>query len=156
MKKLISGFFVALLTFALGIFIYRVSSPKVSLETISKYTAFYDGMNVTVETYAQLKSYDDKSWYIGEPSEKMEIWTNLDISNVHINLETLHTQLKEDLNEQSYKRVRVLVKGKVIDSCNHLSDNGTITFGCCFGKSIKIVAQEVKQLAPVEVYTRPE
>lgn len=156
MKKFLISFIIPFLTFAAGVFIYRNSTPKVSLETISAHTWFYDGMNVEIESYAQLEFFDENGWSIGAPFEKKEVMTYLDLENNLTNIENLHLQLKEDLSKNHYKRAKVLVKGVVKDNCNHFSANGTISFGCCFGRSITIKAQEVKQLAPVEDYTRPE
>ncbi len=113
-------------------------------------------MYVEIETYAQLESYDENSWYIGEPFEKNEVWTNLDLEKNSTNLDALHFQLKENLSERNYKRAKVLVRGTIKDDCKTDAGNGSkISFGCCFGKSITIKAQEVIQLAPVENYIRP-
>ena len=156
MKKFLLNLLIPILTFVLGVGIYRVSSPNVSIQTITNYTLFYDGINVEIETYVQLESFDENIWYIGEPFEKMEVWTSLDLEKTSTNLDTLHSELKENLSEQSYKRAKVLVRGTVKDDCKvDRSESGTLSFGCCFGKSITIKAQEVIQLAPVEDYIRP-
>jgi hypothetical protein len=157
MKKFLLNLLIPILTFVIGVGIYRISSPNVSLAAISEYTFFYNGMNVQIETYAQLESYDGNSWYIGEPFEKQEVSTYLDLENNLTNLDTLHSQLKENLSEQKFKRVKVLVKGTVKDNCNQQGKTGgSISFGCCFGRSITIKAQEVIQLEPVEDYISPE
>lgn len=156
MKKFLLNLLFPILTFALGVGIYRVSSPAVSIQTITNYTSFYDGMNVEIETYVQLESYDENIWYIGEPFEKMEVRTSLDLEENSTNLDNLRIQLKENLAKQSYKRAKVLVRGTVKDDCKvDRSESGTLSFGCCFGKSITIKAREVIQLSPVEDYTRP-
>ena len=158
MKKFILNLLIPILTFALGVGIYRVSSPKVSLEKISNYTFFYDGINVEIETYAQLTSYDKENWYIGEPYEKKEVFTNLDLENNSTNLDILHSQLKENLSEQKFKRAKVLVKGTVKDDwkIDTWTNGDKIRFGCCCGKSLTVKAQEVIQLEPVEDYIKPE
>ena len=153
MKKFLLSFIIPILTFGFGVYIYRISTPNVSLETISNYTQFYDGMNVEIETYAQLLFFDENDWSIGEMFEKPEAATYLNLENNPTNLANLQNQLKENLTENHYKRAKVLVRGKVKDNC------GGLNFGkatCCFGRSITIQANEVIQLAPVEDYTRPE
>jgi hypothetical protein len=157
MKKFILNLLMPILTFALGVGIYRISSPTVSIETITEYTFFYDGMNVQIETYVQLEHFDENNWYIGEPFEKKEVWTNLDLENNSTDVTDLHSQLKENLSKEQFKRAKVLVKGVVKDDSKlEPSKSGTISFGCCFGKSITIKAQEVTQLEPVGDYIRPE
>ena len=157
MKKFLLNLLFPILTFALGVGIYRVSSPAVSIQTITNYTSFYDGMNVEIETYIQLESLDEDTWYIGEPFEKMEVWTYLDLEKNSNNLDTLHSQLKENLTKQSFKRAKVRVRGTVKDNCkSEMSKGGGISLGsCCYGKSITIKTQEIIQLSPVEDYTKP-
>ncbi len=115
-------------------------------------------MNVQIETFAQLESYDENSWYLGEPFEKKEVWTILDLEGNSTNLDTLHFQLKENLSKQHFKRAKVLVKGTVKDNCiPEVSKGGGVTLsGCCYGRSMTIKAQEVIQLEPVEDYNLPE
>lgn len=110
-----------------------------------------------IETYIQLKGYDENDWYIGEPFEKKESMTSLNLEKNSTNLDALHSQLKENHSEKNYKRAKVLVRGTVKDDCKiDRSESGTLSFGCCFGKSITLQATEVIQLSPVEDYTRPE
>jgi len=157
MKKFLLNLLIPLLTFTLGVGIYRIASPNVSIATISGYTFFYDGMNVKIQTYAQLASYDENEWYLGEPFEKKEVFTHLDLEKNSTNLDTLHSQLKENLSKQNFKRAKVLVRGTIKDNCiPEVSNGGGITLGCCFGRSITVKAQEVIQLEPVEDYTLPE
>lgn len=151
MKRFLLSFIIPILTFCAGVYIYRISSPNVSLETVSKYTYFYDGINVEIETYAQLENFDGNSWTIGEPFEKYEAVTFLNLENNSTNLENLKSQLKENLTINFYKRAKVLVKGEVKDNCNVRG-----FANCCFGKTMTIKAREVIQLAPVEDYSRPE
>lgn len=151
MKKFLISFFIPILTFFAGVCVYRLSTPKISLETISKYTSFYDEMQVEIETYAQLENFDENLWSIGEPFEKYEAMTFLNLENNSTNLENLKFQLKENLTINSYKRAKVLVRGEVKDNCNRRGISA-----CCFGKTMTIKAREVIQLAPVEDYTRPE
>ncbi|HXH69558.1 MAG TPA: hypothetical protein VNI60_04340 [Pyrinomonadaceae bacterium] len=149
MKKFLALFIIPIITFCLGVSVYRNSTPEVSIETITKHTSFYDGMNVQIKTYAQLESIDEKNLYSGEPFEKYEAWTYLHTEENSINIDNLRNQLKENLSKKHFKRVKVLVKGTIQDNCN----KGTT---CCFGNSITIKAQEVTQLEPVEDYTLPE
>ena len=156
MKKFLLNLLIPLLTFTLGVGIYRIALPEVSIATISEYTFFYDGMNVQIETYAQLASYDGNEWYLGEPFEKKEVFTHLNLENNSTNLVILHSQLKENLSKQNFKRAKVLVRGTVEDNCKTNTGGGKISFGCCFGRSITVKAQEVIQLKHVEDYTLPE
>ena len=157
MKKFLFNLLIQILTFTIGVGIYRTVSPNISIATISEYTFFYDGMDVEIETYVQLKGYDKNDWYIGEPFEKKEVLTSLNLEQNSTDLDALHFQLKENLSEENYKRAKVLVRGTVKDDCKiDRSESGTISFGCCFGKSITLQAKEVVQLSPVEDYTRPE
>lgn len=151
MKKFLLSFIIPILTFCAGVYIYRISTPKVSLETVSKYTTFYDEMNVEIETYAQLENAEENLWSIGEPFEKYEAWTFLNLENNTTYLENLSSQLRENFSKNNYKRVKVLVKGTVNDNCNRRGISA-----CCFGKTMTIKAREVVQLAPVEDYSRPE
>ncbi len=149
MKKFLAAFIIPIITFCLGVFVYRNSTPKVSIETITKHTIFFDGMNVQIETYAQLEFIDEKVMYLGEPFEKYEAWTYLNDEETSINLGYLRNQLKENLSKKRFKRVKVLVKGKIQNNCNKGAT-------CCFGESITIKAQEVTQLEPVKDYALPE
>ena len=85
------SFIIPILTFAVGVFVYRNSTPKVSLENISEHIWFYDGMNVEIESYAQLEFFDENGWYIGEPFEKREFFTNLDLEKNTTNLENYNS-----------------------------------------------------------------
>jgi hypothetical protein len=149
MKKFLAAFIIPIITFCIGVFIYRNSVPKVSIETLTKHTNFYDGMNVQIETYAQLEFIDENVLYIGEPFEKYEAWTYLQTENSSINIDNLRNQLKESLTKKHFKRVKVLVKGMVQNNCNKGAT-------CCFGESITIKAQEVIQLEPIEDYDLPK
>jgi hypothetical protein len=149
MKKFLAVFIIPIITFCLGVFVYRNSIPKVSIETLTKRTNFYNGMNVKIETYAQLEFIDEKVLYLGEPFEKYEAWTYLHTEESSINLDNLRNQLKENLSKKHFKRVKVLVKGTVQNNCNKGAT-------CCFGESITIKAQEVTQLEPVEDYNLPD
>lgn len=91
MKKFLINLLIPVLTFTLGVGVYRISSPTVSIEMISDYTFFYNGMDVQIETYVQLASYDKNEWYLGEPFEKKEASTYLDLENNSTNLNTLHS-----------------------------------------------------------------
>ncbi len=149
MKKFLFYIILSILTFAFGVFIYRISSPNVSMVTLTNYTAFYDGKEIETETYIQVESLNGKYFYLGEPFEKPEAWVYLNTEGTNINLDSLKKQLIVNLSNRHFYRAKVFVKGTVRDNCN----KGTT---CCFGRTITILAQEVKQLAPVEEYTRPE
>ncbi len=110
-------------------------------------------MSIEIETYAQLEFFDENIWYIGEPFEKRQIFTILDLEENTTDLEDLKSQLKENLSKFHNKRVKVLVTGKIEDNCNGSTLETTI---CCFGNSMTIHAQKVVQLTLVEDYIRPE
>lgn len=157
MKKFLLNFLIPILTFSFGVGIYRISTPKVSLKTITTFTSFYDGASVEIETYAQLTDFDSNYYYLGDFDEKIGMVVGLDTENSSPDLASLHNELVANLSDKHFKRVKVLVKGTVKDNCKtEVSSNGAISFGCCFGRSITIKAQEVKQLEPVEDYTLPE
>lgn len=157
MKRFLLSFIVPILTFCVGVYIYRISSPNVSLETVSKYTYFYNGMNVEIESYLQAVSYDDDdTLFLGDFSNPTGTATYIHPSDTQLDLSHLKNELNENFSDQKFKRVKVLVRGKVKDNCNIISDNGAISFGCCFGKTMTIKAREVIQLAPVEDYSLPE
>jgi hypothetical protein len=149
MREFLAAFIIPIITFCLGVFVYRNSIPKVSIETLTKRTNFYNGMNVQIETYAQLEFIDEKVLYLGEPFEKYEAWTYLHTEESSINLDNLRNQLKENLSKKHFKRVKVLVKGTIQNNCNKGAT-------CCFGESITIKAQEVTQLEPFEDYNLPD
>ncbi len=144
---------IPLLTFSFGVGIYRISPPKASLHTITTFTSLFDGASVELETYAQLLDHDTNEYYLGDFDEKTGAVVRLDTENSSSNsLASLSNELEANLLDKHFKRVKVLVKGTVKDNCK--TDGST--FGCYFGRSITIKAQEVKQLEPVEDYTLPE
>jgi hypothetical protein len=145
MKKFLVANIISIITFFLGVFVYRISTPKVSIETLTKSTNFYDGMNMQIETYAQLVFIDEKILYLGEPFRKYEACTYLHTEKSSINLDNLRNQLRENLSRKHFKRVKILIKGAVQNNCNKEAT-------CFSGESITIKAQEVTQLEPVEDY----
>ena len=149
MKMFLASFIIPIITFSLGVFIYRNSTPKVSIEALTNQTNFYDGMNMQIKTYAQLELTDEKVLYLGEPFEKYEAWTYINIKDSTINIENLRNQLKVGLSKKHFKRAKVLVEAVVQNNCF----KGT---RCCSGESITINAQEVRQLEPIKNYILPE
>lgn len=156
MKRFLLNFLITILTFALGIGIYRVSTPNVSLKTISDYTFFYDGTNVEIETYIQATGYDTDTLLLGDFSNRSGIAAYIYPSELTVNLSSLQNQLIGNFTETRFKRMKVLVKGTVKDNCKTDYGSGKISFGCCFGRSVTIKAQEVTQLEPVKDYIKPE
>ena len=152
MKKFLLNLLIPVLTFAVGVGIYRFSIPAASLQNIANYTAFYDGVDVQIETYAQLADSDQNYFYLGDFDEKTKALFLLNTEKSSINLASLHNELIGNFSDKHFKRVKVLVIGKVQDNCK----TDGLTFGCCFGRTITIKAQEVKQLEPIEDYTMPE
>ncbi len=156
MKKFLLNLLIPIVTFAFGIGIYRNSTPNVSLETISENTFFYDGLNVEIESYAQLWNADDDELFLKDYNNKTELLTHLKFSENQVLPSNLTQKLREDYTENKFKRIKVLVSGKIKDDCNPIRENGTISFGCCFGKSMFIKVDKITTLAPIEDFVRPE
>ena len=157
MKKFLLNLLIPVLTFALGIGVYRIALPTVSIETISDYTFFYNGRDVQIETYVKLRSPDGNVWYLGEPFSKNEAVVFLDLENNSTYLGALHSQLKEDLSDRNFKFAKVLIRGTVEDNCSPGAPDNKFTDVCCYNfRLITIKAQEVIQLEPVETYTLPQ
>lgn len=143
---------IPILTFVVGVGIYRFSIPNSSLNNIANYTTLYDGVDVQIETYAQLADTESEYYYLGDFDTKTKALFLLDTEKSSTNLASLHNELAGNFSDKHFKRVKVLIIGKVQDNCK--SDG--LTFDCCFGRTITIKAQEVKQLEPIEDYTMPE
>src|SRR5262245_46451125 len=114
MKRSIFFLIISISTFSLGVFSSRVFSsresyPLVSLEEISRNSEYYDGKTVEIVTYAHLFEIDDKTLVIGEPYEKPESFTYLDLKENSLNLYFLQKQLSENFSLNHYKRVKVKV-----------------------------------------------
>ena len=140
---------ILLITFFVGISSVPKSYPLISLEEISKNSEYYDGKKVEITTYMYLDRFDQKDFMIGEPYEKYESNTSLDLNENLVNLDFLKTSLSANYSVNHYKRIKVRVKGKVIDNCNK-----GIT--CCFGKTLRIIAESVDQIGQIEDYSVPE
>lgn len=156
MKKFLLNLLIPILTFALGIGIYRNAVPNVSLETISESMFFYDGLDVEIESYAQLWSVDDNELFLRDYNNRNELVTHLEFTEGQEVPKNLLNQLKENYTERNFKRVKVLVAGKIKDDCNPVKENGKISFGCCFGKSMSIKVNKITLLSSIEDFVRPE
>jgi hypothetical protein len=156
MKKTLVALFVFLITFCIGITNYKISTPELTLETISTNSAFYDGKEVEFISYIQISpdfisKYEvqaSKDLNVGEVFEKLEARTNLDIKTNSINLDNLLLELSENYSINRHKRAKVRVRGIIIDNCNK-----GVT--CCFGKTMNLIVAKIEQLAPAEDYTLP-
>jgi hypothetical protein len=147
--------FIALVTFAIGTSIGSDWAPKTTLEEISKDTPYYDGRMVQVESYVAFEAIgiDFSLWTLGEPFEKPEITTVLDMQKVEWTSPTiseLRRQLSTNRSAERHNRARVRVIGRVRDNCNPTSG---IT--CCFGRIVTIDVSSLTRLEEVELYSIP-
>ncbi len=147
MKKSLFLLIISISTFCFGVLTAPNSYKQVSLEEITQNCKYYDGKRVEIITYAQIFRVDEESIIIGEPFEKNEIITFLDLEENSINLAALQKQLTEDYSINKFKRVKVRVIGKVFNNCKEVT--------CCFGKSFKIIAESIEQIGQIEDYTVP-
>lgn len=147
MKIFFLSLMIPILTFFIGVEVYRNVTPQVSLETITENTAFYDGMNVEIESYMQADEMDEDFWRLGQQFEKPEYWTFLNFDENISEIDALKSELKENFSTDRYKRVKVIVKGVITDNCKNTT--------CCAGKVLKLKVYEIKQIAPVEDFSRP-
>lgn len=148
MKKSLFFLIISISTFCFGVLTAPNSYKQVSLEEITQNIKYYDGKRVEIITYAQIFRVDEESIIIGEPFEKNEIITFLDLEENSINYPALQKQLTENFSIHKYKRVKVKVTGKVYNNCNK-------GFTCCFGKSLKIITESIEQIGQIEDYTVP-
>lgn len=147
MKIFFLSLMMPILTFFIGVEVFRNATPKVSLETVTENTAFYDGMNVEIESYMQAEELDANLWRLGQQFEKPEYWTFLNFDENKSEIDSLKSELKENFSHERYKRAKVVVKGVITDNCKKSL--------CCFGKSLTLKVYEIKQIAPVEDYSKP-
>lgn len=122
---------------------------KTSLETISSQIEHYDGKTITTETYLWAYSADDEALMLGEPFEKNERSTFVKPSPFAIDVRLLGLSLRENRSTNHFKRVRVIVNGKLEDNCR----KGSIP--CCFGQNMTIDANRIIVTGEVEDYTVP-
>ena len=148
MKKLLFFLLISISTFFIGLFSVSESYPIVSLADVTEDSEYYDGKTVEIITFARIYDLEDKKIIIGEPYEKPEAFTSLDLKENSINLDFLKNQLSENFSLNNYKRVKVRVIGKVYDNCNK---GGT----CCVGKTLKIITKSVTRTGQIEDYTIP-
>lgn len=146
MKIFFLSLMMPILTFFIGVEVFRNATPKISLQTITENTDFYDGMSVEIESYMQADEIDGKIWRLGQQFEKPEYWTFLNFDENKSEIDSLKSKLKEDFSINRYKRAKVVVKGVITDNCKKRL--------CCFGKSLNLKVYEIKQIAPVEDFSR--
>lgn len=147
MKIFFLSLMMPILTFFIGVEVFRNATPKVSLETVTENTAFYDGMTVEIESYMQAEEIDTNLWRLGQQFEKPEYWTFLNFDENKSEIDSLKSELKENFSHERYKRVKVVVKGVITDNCKERLS--------CFGKSLNLKVYEIRQIAPVEDFSRP-
>ncbi|MCD9187583.1 MAG: hypothetical protein LUM44_14280 [Pyrinomonadaceae bacterium] len=147
MKIFLLSLMMPILTFYIGVEVFRNAAPKVSLETVTENTDFYDGMTVEIESYMQAEEIDTNLWRLGQQFEKPEYWTFLNFDENKSEIDSLKSELKENFSLDRYKRVKVVVKGVITDNCKNRL--------CCFGKSLNLKVYEIKQIAPVEDFSNP-
>ena len=147
MKRIARGWFVGLITFVIGFSFAYTPVIKTSLEEISAKIEAYEGRLVEVETYA---AFDDVlDWRYGEPFEKAERWTSVELVDESFQLAQLKGQLTKDWSDKSHNRVKVRVRGLLEDNCN----DGTT---CCFGESMSLKNATLTVVGPVTPYSRRE
>jgi hypothetical protein len=148
MKRLLLFLIISISTFFLGLFSARESYHPVSLEEITQNIDYYEGKSVEIVTYASLFDIEEKNLTIGEPYEKKEALTFLDLPPNSIDADGLRNRLAENFSFNRHKRVKVIVTGQVSNNCNK-----GIT--CCFGKSLAIITKDIKPIGQIEDYTVP-
>lgn len=146
--NLLRGLLIAAIAFAIGSIAGSSTYVHTSLEEITQNPSAFDGKLVEVETFAQLELVFDNEWTLGEPFEKQEVFTFLQLSATP---RSLRERLAADITENEYNRVRVIARGRLRDNCP--TDWGST---CCFGTSITLQEAQITPIAPVERYTRPK
>jgi len=147
MKRIVFHVFVLFVAFGIGVIgTYRIAE-KTNLEKITADIDHYDGRRVEIETYAQLDSFENE-WFVGEQFEKREAFTYLNVSDDSPSINTLREQLRENLTENEYNRIKVRVVGTLHDNCNK-----GVT--CCFGPILKLSDAQITPINSIERYVRP-
>lgn len=147
MKIFFLSLMMPILTFFIGVEVFRNATPKVSLETVTENADFYDGMSVEIESYMQAEELDANLWRLGQQFEKPEYWTFLNFDENKSEIDSLKSELRENFSIDRYKRAKVVVKGVITDNCENIT--------CCAGKVLRLKVYEIRQIAPVEVFSRP-
>lgn len=160
MKKFTLKLLLFFLTFSVGFSVYRYCDPylKVSLEEISRNSEVYDGKYVEIVSYIRVESHlisrDEavpaEELIVGDDFENYEYPTILNLEKNSINLDSLRSELSENYTLYKFKRMKVRVSGKITDNCR----KGGVT--CCFGHSMTLVLDKIKQIEPIEDYSLPE
>jgi hypothetical protein len=144
--KVLRNIVVTLLAFLVGVLATGGVTTLTTLEVVSREIEQFEGRRVTVETYA---TYDNISgWAVGEPFEKPERYTSLELEEYNVAYEKLADTLAPRPNDKSYFRVKVIVTGLVEDNCN---DGVT----CCFGETMTLRNAKFRVLTDPEIYTIP-
>jgi hypothetical protein len=144
---------VAILAFLVGVGSAGLAH-KTSLEEITKDIKSYDGQSVELVTYLQLNPLGqiepvNDYWILGERFEKPEAFTILDIETNSIKLGSLADELRVDYSRNNFRRVKVLVRGQVVNDCiKHEL--------CCFTQQITITANQIEPLGQPEYYSVPD
>jgi hypothetical protein len=138
---------------AAGVMGYRHSNPTVTVETLSRNSWFFDGMNVKVEAYVLLAPLDGVVWVVEDESAPTGSVTFLEFDKDFPIDQELKTQLRRIRGTDSYNRVRVRLQGRVTDNCKTIFSERAIAFGSCVGQPISIRVNEMTQLEPAKLFT---
>src|SRR5688572_23628985 len=114
MKKFALKLIILCAAFTVGIETYRFFIPKVSLFEISENISYYNEKTVEIETFIILRKENSFKYFLSDFDKKIS-----SVMSVYIEDETKKPQfLQVNLLNQNPQRVKVLIKGKVLDECN--------------------------------------
>jgi hypothetical protein len=147
MRSLLRKFLIFVIAFTIGSAAAPPTYVRTTLEDITANPSGFHETLVEVETFAQWDLVFE-SWTIGEPFEKEQVLTFLDLST---DSQPLRGQLVDGITEDEYPRVKVIARGRVRDNC--AAESGIIT--CCFGRSITLLEAEIRPIGSIERYKRP-
>lgn len=147
MARVLKYFLVAFTTFVIGTILSYERATPTTLEEISRHIDQFEGRLVEVETFAQ--NEEVVGWTIGEPFDKYERMTFIELRNSSSDLDALGNRLASQSSLETYPRIKVRVRGWVEDNCN----NG---IPCCFGETMTLKQASVMVLSPPEMYSRPK
>lgn len=158
------GVSAAILTFSLSVAIYFVflnlevdkskplvepveyySLPFISLCDATRNPELYENANIRVRVY--LSGRDNYGYYVSEPEKNCEAKTTFWLTEKSkAETEELLKQLTARYSNDSLTFAEVEVVGKLVD----------YKFETHYGRRFEIEAKEIKQISPVEQFTKSE